>query len=276
MTQWRGKVLVVNFWATWCPPCRQEIPALSRIQEKMGGNGVQLVGIAAGSLFYWSRLRRIEKAALVFLGLIVGSVLIISQSRGAIMGTGAAFAVLVGLRFRSGKWLVLAAAVLLIVGMVIVGPFRALDEISKNTGSANNLAGRLEIWSRAVYMIEDFPLTGIGMGTFTETSTALYPFFLQDPASVTHAHNLYLQVTVDLGIPGAVAWLMVWGGILLSAWNIYQNGNKFYVKWQVALGAAILCTQVAMGIHGIWDAVTWGTRPAIIVWVILSIWGKYS
>lgn len=44
--QWRGKILVVNFWATWCPPCREEIPALSRLQEKHAASGVQVVGIA--------------------------------------------------------------------------------------------------------------------------------------------------------------------------------------------------------------------------------------
>ena len=49
LDQWQGKVRVFNFWATWCPPCRQEIPALSRIQEKLAGNGVQLVGIALDS-----------------------------------------------------------------------------------------------------------------------------------------------------------------------------------------------------------------------------------
>ena len=44
--QWRGKVLVVNFWATWCPPCREEMPILSRLQTKHASNGVQIVGIA--------------------------------------------------------------------------------------------------------------------------------------------------------------------------------------------------------------------------------------
>lgn len=44
--QWGGKVLVVNFWATWCAPCRQEIPALVQIQHKHAENGVQMVGIA--------------------------------------------------------------------------------------------------------------------------------------------------------------------------------------------------------------------------------------
>ncbi len=46
MSKWRGKVLVVNFWATWCAPCRQEIPALIQVQHKHASNGVQFVGIA--------------------------------------------------------------------------------------------------------------------------------------------------------------------------------------------------------------------------------------
>lgn len=49
MTQWRGKVLVVNFWATWCQPCREEIPALLRIAKKHALGNLQIVGIAVDS-----------------------------------------------------------------------------------------------------------------------------------------------------------------------------------------------------------------------------------
>lgn len=46
ISQWRGKILVVNFWAAWCPPCREEIPAFSRLQTKYAAKNIQFVGIA--------------------------------------------------------------------------------------------------------------------------------------------------------------------------------------------------------------------------------------
>ena len=45
LSQWRGRVLVVNFWATWCTPCREEIPALMRVQNKYAPKNLKLVGI---------------------------------------------------------------------------------------------------------------------------------------------------------------------------------------------------------------------------------------
>ena len=50
LAQWKGKVLVVNFWATWCPPCKEEMPEFSRINTKYALNGVQFVGISIDSV----------------------------------------------------------------------------------------------------------------------------------------------------------------------------------------------------------------------------------
>lgn len=43
---WTGKSMIVNFWATWCAPCRREIPLLKTIQGKHGPEGFQVVGVA--------------------------------------------------------------------------------------------------------------------------------------------------------------------------------------------------------------------------------------
>lgn len=47
LADWQGKSLIVNFWATWCAPCRREIPLLGRLQEQYGPRGFQVIGIAA-------------------------------------------------------------------------------------------------------------------------------------------------------------------------------------------------------------------------------------
>ncbi len=48
LSDYRGKVVLLNFWATWCAPCRKEMPALDQLQAEMGGEDFQVVTIATG------------------------------------------------------------------------------------------------------------------------------------------------------------------------------------------------------------------------------------
>lgn len=45
LEDYRGKAVLLNFWATWCAPCREEMPALQRLQQRLGPEGLEVVGI---------------------------------------------------------------------------------------------------------------------------------------------------------------------------------------------------------------------------------------
>lgn len=224
-----------------------------------------LAGICAFLVFHWGFLNKIPKMGLGFTIFFMFVILFLTQSRGALIALGSALAVLVLLRFRYG-WIPVFLGLAVGVGLIFqVGPEQVWHSVGVETGGVNTFTLREEIWLRARLMIQDFPLTGIGMGNFSDVAHDLYPFAPSLP-NMAHAHNLFLQIAVDLGLPGLIAWLGCWFTILNMAWQLYRKGDGMLR----ALGAAVLCSQVALGTHGMLDCVTWNTRPAVIVW---AIWG---
>jgi len=50
LKKWQGKVIVLNFWATWCPPCREEMPELSAMQEQYNNKNLIIIGLSTDDL----------------------------------------------------------------------------------------------------------------------------------------------------------------------------------------------------------------------------------
>ena len=48
LASFKGEVVLVNFWATWCVPCREEMPSLQRLQQKLGGKGFRVLAVNVG------------------------------------------------------------------------------------------------------------------------------------------------------------------------------------------------------------------------------------
>ena len=109
------------------------------------------------------------------------------------------------------------------------------------------------------------------MGLFSDAFQIFYPMSLASSFNMPHAHNLFLQVGADLGIPGRIAWPSVLLASLLAAWQVYKAGKKHQDFWLRSIGAGLFSSQLAIIFHGMLDSVLWGEiRAASLVW---WIWG---
>jgi len=94
ISEWQGKVLLVNFWATWCPPCVAEMPELEQLQADRGSKGLQIIGIGIDSP---SNIREFAEKHKITYPLLVGGLQGTEVSRGfGNESGGLPFTVLIG------------------------------------------------------------------------------------------------------------------------------------------------------------------------------------
>ncbi len=222
--------------------------------------------------------------ALVVAAVLVG-VLTLTQSRGgwiaAALALPVVLLVLVQGKLRRAASLLLAGSVVAAaawialarpaaLGMLITGPQQDLSPGM----SLETLSGRFEVWSRAIYGIQDFAFTGMGMNAFRKVVPVLYPLFSIDPATdIGHAHNEFLQAALDLGIPGLIAYLAIYlsaFAMLTSTWR--RRGRLPFAEGLsraliLGLGGGL----AAHLIYGMTDAIALGAKPGVLWWMLLGL-----
>lgn len=205
--------------------------------------------------------------------IIVGGLTVLTQSRSALLGVALATALLLAVRSRLMRWLAIAGVAAGLVAILIIGPSTLGDALFGNgstTASSGNLnfAEREEVWSRAIYAIQDFPFTGVGLGQFETVARLLYPFFLAGPdAQVPHAHDIYLEMAVDFGIGGLVAFAAMLVATAISVFRSYRRLAEPARLMLLCFAAGLLAYQV----FGLSDAIPLGTRVSFEWWLLLGL-----
>jgi putative inorganic carbon (HCO3(-)) transporter len=203
--------------------------------------------------------------------LLLLATLVLTQSRGAYLAAAASLLVLLSLHCPKAARVVVPLAVVVgLVGASFVGWDTVADQLTSGEATSG-LDSRVEIWSRSIYAIQDFPFTGLGLGTFERVVAILYPLFLHPEGTVPHAHNLFLQVAVDLGLPGLVAYLALLGLTFASAFSAYRAFRQKEENALASLCAGCIAGLGGMCVHGLVDVANWGLKLAFIPWVVMGL-----
>ena len=209
-------------------------------------------------------LRIIVIAALLLSLVTLG----LTQSRGGLLGAVVGLFGVAIWRERRFAWLIVLGAAGLIVLLMLGYGNTLVDFVLQMDAQSGTLASRMEVWQRGLMMVQDYPYTGIGIGTYNSIAHLLYPFFIASPDEVVaHAHNNLLEVAVDVGIPGLVAYIALLTGFVIAAIRTYRAIIDAGVRAQiVGLGCGMLAHQV----FGLTDAFILGTKPGVLLWVFLA------
>lgn len=238
---------------------------------------LQIALLATGSRGTW--LPQIKKrgartpliACQALLLILTAGTLLLTQSRGAWVGLGAAALAFFAWHTSRTRALAAVAVMALVVLAVILGPDRLFNLAVGQSGPrmAGNVSGRIELWSRALYGIQDFPFTGMGMNAFRKVMPVLYPTFLTSPDfDVAHAHNHLLQVALDLGLPGLIAYVSIWLVVTVLLARAYRLGREpIYRVVAGGLGAGL----VAHFVFSMTDAIPLGAKVGVLFWLTLAL-----
>ena len=228
----------------------------------------------------WARrsagtMARVRWGAALLASLIALATMPLTQSQAGFVALAAALGMLLILRFPgSALWKILAGLALLGLVLAIGYGFTIGWEtvISRYLGDRIivRLAIRAEIYRRALLLIGSYPFSGVGIGCFEPIVHELYPLFYMPGATVSSAHNLLLQVAVDLGIPGLLAYLLLLDHALRAAIRGCRRGNTCS-SLCAALAHACLVALIALLIHGLLDSAQWANKLRFITWGVMGL-----
>jgi O-antigen ligase len=254
----------------WLPDVVRPFWNPDGFSKNIAGGILAMVAPVAAAASLWHR-RLVPKLAWAVAFLAAALALILTQSRGAIV---ALFAALLVMAITRTRWFLIAIPLLGAGGLVAVqslggswlGHLLLSDTAAQGVGT---LEGRIDIWTRALTMIRDYPVTGIGLGMFDQVRDLLYPISLTGPTTrVFHPHNIYLATAVDAGLPGLLAFLSLLVLLLVMAVQSVRLARGDALR---PLAFGLLGALVATVAHGLFDSITSFIKASSIAWAFFGL-----
>ncbi len=241
---------------------------------------ILVIPIALGLLFGAAHF---EKKFFVFILLaLLGATLVLTLSRGGLLSfllSSGFFAVCLSIKYvhRAGSWR--NYLVVLLILIVCIGAYTAWIGFSPiahrslfETFFPNRITLeqeiRFQLWRNALPLVKEFPLLGSGLGTFHDVFLRYRPETLAQERQAFHAHNDYLELLVEMGIPALLLVFWTMGRVYWYVLTSYFQARDPLLA-SLALGGLTSCT--AIWIHSFFDFNLQIPANALLFSIILAM-----
>lgn len=205
-----------------------------------------------------------NKVTLFTLVTLFGGCLLLTYSRGAWLSLLAVIGMYGFLCNRKIFWLLLLLPVIALFAHDAL--LERIMSIMNPTDTSSTL--RLALWESTIAMIADKPLLGIGWGAYWMVYPD-YDFFINNPnTKIFHAHNMYLNIAAEIGIPGLITFLaMMVGHVRLALSSV--SGTAQYWSSGIMLGiAGAICGLI---VNGFTDYVLFNIQLSMLFWLLNAL-----
>ena len=228
----------------------------------LAGYLVMMMALASGMAF--AARSWMEKGLLFALTALCGLCLVYTYSRGAWLSVAAVVGIYGWLYNRRIFWIFCLLPLGLLVAQDSI--LARLTSILNPTDTSSTL--RIALWESTIAMIMDNPFSGIGWGAYWMVYPE-YDFFINDGhTKIFHAHNMYLNIAAEIGLPGFVAFLTVMYGHWRKARNILQETKE---PWLVGLSLGLLAALGGLFFNGLTDYVLFNIQLSMLFWLLNAI-----
>jgi hypothetical protein len=168
-------------------------------------------------------------------------------------------------------WRLVTVVMFLVVPGIVFVMWR---DSPRSAELVSTIAGRMNVWDDALRALRTSPWLGIGLDYFRNGG---YSMVLAPPDQMVgtpHAHNIFLQTALDLGVVGLVTYVAFIALVLRRALDLFRSGHGDRLPVYVGVGAGL--SLISVHAYGLLDAVSLGTKLGIFQWLssglILAAW----